>query len=291
MRSEKAARCLVVVAAIGSFVGCSALLGIEELPDVEPGGAADAATKDGTSTNEEGGADGEGGALDAGDAAADAADAAPFDAAIAQDLAGYWPFDGNGDDLSGNNRHLTVIGPVYAAGVRGQALAFNGDGSRYAVRSGDDEVFDFAATEFTIQIWATFPAVKVDVVLVEKFGGGGGWTFLKQGVVDDHVQWFWGAPIDSPEVTITPNQWHHFVVRRLGGGYSVYFDTTLVAVANDPNPILNSTAPLLVGRRNATAGQPIFMKGKLDELAIWTRSLSEVEIASLYNGGQGARLK
>jgi autotransporter-associated beta strand protein len=44
-----------------------------------------------------------------------------------------------------------------------------------------------------------------------------------------------------------------------------------------------NTNPLLIGKRNPQDGRGFPVNGKLDEVAIWTRPLTDSEIASLYN--------
>jgi len=281
---------MVMLLALGGFAGCNALLGIDDptvrstaVEDSGLGEETDGAGRDGRDPADATVGDA---VVDAG--AADAAIDAGCDGALAAGLIGYWPFDGNGSDVSGYERTMTLVGPTYEPGVRGQALAFTGDGTRYATRDTvDDDAFDFGAADFTIQIWAYFPTTKVDAVLVEKLQGSGaaGWSFMKQGVADDHIQWFWGAISNSPALTVVPTQWHHFVVRRSAGGvYKSFFDGVLATSATDPNPILDTAFPLLVGRRNASAGQAIYMNGRLDELAIWNRALADVEIGAVAAG-------
>jgi hypothetical protein len=45
--------------------------------------------------------------------------------------------------------------------------------------------------------------------------------------------------------------------------------------------------PLYIGRRNPDDKRDFGMNGRLDEVAIWNRALSDSEIAHLYNGGLG----
>ena len=51
---------------------------------------------------------------------------------LVSDLEMYFPFDGNGDDASGNNQHLVTTGsPEYVTGFFGQAVNFDGLGNDY----------------------------------------------------------------------------------------------------------------------------------------------------------------
>lgn len=44
-------------------------------------------------------------------------------------LVGWWPFDGNANDLSGNNLNGNFINSSYTAGIQGQCATFNGNNS------------------------------------------------------------------------------------------------------------------------------------------------------------------
>ena len=50
-------------------------------------------------------------------------------------LEGYWPFDGNAQDFSGNDRHGTLIGDAHFIdeGMHGGTLELDGDGDYISV--------------------------------------------------------------------------------------------------------------------------------------------------------------
>jgi hypothetical protein len=64
-----------------------------------------------------------------------------------------------------------------------------------------------------------------------------------------------------------------------------YNNVSIATVASANGSI--STAPLLIGRRNAADGRDFSLEGSIDEIAIWSRSLSDEEIESLHNEGNG----
>jgi hypothetical protein len=95
------------------------------------------------------------------------------------------------------------------------------------------------------------------------------------------------APIDG-----SLNVWHHVAMTANGGTLSLYWDGRLVATADYLGSI-NATPsipwlaiavdPLAVGGVLDPLGR--YLIGGLDDLAIWNRSLSEVELSGIYNGG------
>lgn len=211
--------------------------------------------------------------------------------ARAQDhLIGYWPFDVGGADASGGGRDLTLVGGAgLADGLFGQALDLRNDDTQHAVRPGDDAIFDFGPGDFTVQIWANFNNTLREQTLIEKFKGGGGpgWTLTK--LVGNELH-FWAKPalaFTSAPLKIPSGEWHQFAVRRAGIVFALFYDGKKIAEASSPDVVPDTTMPLLVGRRNALDPSDFAVDGRLDEAAIWSRALSDAEVAFLYNEGQG----
>ena len=70
----------------------------------------------------------------------------------------------------------------------------------------------------------------------------------------------------------------------------VLFDGNPIAVAYVGASAINgSNDDLLLGRRDPLDGRDLSMDGLLDEIAVWSRALSDDEIRALHDGG-GARL-
>jgi hypothetical protein len=207
-------------------------------------------------------------------------------------LIGYWPFDGNGDDLV-NGRTLTLMGGAgFAGGLFGQALDLHGNASQYATRPMDDAVFDFGANDFTVQAWMNYNNTGGEQIVVEKYitGGGPGWTLTKLG--GNSLHWY-SAPsvvMTSGGLTIANSVWHHMVARRRGSSFAIFYDGVSIVTGTNAAAIADTSNPLLVGRRNMMDGRPFALDGRVDELAIWSRALTDAEITALYNSGAGRRV-
>ncbi|MBK7999073.1 MAG: HYR domain-containing protein [Verrucomicrobia bacterium] len=91
------------------------------------------------------------------------------------------------------------------------------------------------------------------------------------------------------------NTWHHVALTANGGTLSLYWDGRLVASADYLGNINSSAAlpwltigtELVADPNDASLFIPsgTYFVGALDDVALWNRSLSEVEVAGLYNGG------
>lgn len=220
----------------------------------------------------------------------DDCDGATDEGCLSEGLLGYWPFDGTGEDATQGNRDLTVMGGAgFAVGLFGEALDLEGTVSEYAVRPTNDLVFDFGAGDFTVQVWVRYRSLAGEQVLVEEFSGasGPGWTLTRVPDLRLHLYASSAAVLYSPVLALDTEHWHQMVARRAGGRFDLLFDGALVATVTGAAPITSSTNPLLVGRRNADDGRGFATNGRLDELAIWGRALSDAEVAALWNGGIG----
>lgn len=214
--------------------------------------------------------------------------AAHGQAALSTALEGYWRFEGNGSDLSGQGRDLVLEGGLgFASGLLGTALDLDASNSKSARRLVSDAPFDLAG-DFTVQVWVNHRSLTREQTLIEKFTGasGPGWTLSR--ISSDQLQFYSGGQAVnvfglSPNFTVG---WHHIVVRREGEDLDLLLDgsvkgsTTLGAFG----PSLNG---LLVGKRNEGDGRNFSVDGLIDEVAIWSRALTDDDVITLYNGGAG----
>jgi hypothetical protein len=210
-------------------------------------------------------------------------------------LLGYWPFNGDGADLSGGGYNFDLHGgsPLrFSDGLYGQALDLHHDGTQFAQRPGDDPAFNFEGSDVTIQIWVNFNTTEDEQTLFEKFygGGGPGWTLTKQPC---NIWHFWADPsarLYSDPQHIPLGVWHQVVVRKTGSLFELFYDAVLVASDVNDTPIPDTDFPLLVGKRNDADGRDFSVDGRLDEAAIWGRALTNDELATLWNNGKGMPL-
>jgi hypothetical protein len=221
----------------------------------------------------------------------------PEPSPLAQNLIGYWKFDGNGADSSGKGRDLDLYGGVgFATGLFGQALDLpDWDSDHYAQRYTDDNSYDFGTGDFTIQVWVNFYNLNWEQVLIEKLKGpsGPGWSLTSGGGT---WHFYSGEPsnpaavIFSPIQTVPLGEWHQIVLRRNSSEFELFYNGASIASLTSAMPIPDTFYPLLVGKRNELDDRGFALNGKLDEIAIWNRALSNDEIELLWNGGSGTEI-
>ncbi len=206
-------------------------------------------------------------------------------------LSAYYQFDGNGQDSSSNHLDLTLFGsPGFAPGLFGQALDLHHDLNQYAQRLTDDAAFDFATNDFTIQVWIyLYSFGSYEQTFIEKFAGqnGPGWTLSSP----SFFQFFAGGVTAlNGNATVTTNVWHQLVVRRSGSSFDLLFDDVELTSGSSTAAISTTMNGLLIGKRNPSDGRDFAVNGRLDEVGIWNRGLTDAEVATLYHGGQGTPL-
>lgn len=208
----------------------------------------------------------------------------------------YWAFDGDGVDQAAG-RDLTLKGaPGFATGLFGKALDLHHMSSQYATREKEgqpynDEIFDLTTTDFTVQAWLYFYSVSGEQTFVEKFNGQGGpsWTFTKLTGNQLHAYFSGGAQWTSSALSLPLQVWHQALLRhRKGQGTDIFYNGQLIVQggAGEPQP---TAMPLLIGKRNSADGRDFSFDGRIDEVAIWTRALTDSEVLYLYNDGQGRK--
>lgn len=201
-----------------------------------------------------------------------------------------WSFDAmqgtRFPDISGNGFHATVNGGVKAApdGVRGQAVSFDGTGY---LKVGDPFVFN--APDLTISFWIKPSVVTGRRGLISKRYNGAEAPFVVNqsaatvGFEATQENGPWTFNFQGPAV-LKLNEWTHIaIVVRQGEGVAIYANGQKVAEKkNDTKRALNNE-PLILGRE-AWGGDPPkgetpgFFIGLMDEVKIWTRTLTPEEI-------------
>lgn len=207
-------------------------------------------------------------------------------------LVGYWPFDGNANDASGNGNNGTVYGATLATdrfGNANSAYSFNGVDNYIIVNSS----LTFPSTAITTAFWFNRNGIKqtglenyiskelsfstylyADSTLVSQVwkGSPGIWSGWGSGSykVPMNNNWiFYASTFDNTTRIV-----------------NIYVNGILVNSINetDPNAIVRTSSNSLYIGRNGSSSV-YYIKGSLDDLRIYNRALSNQEIQSLFYEG------
>jgi hypothetical protein len=194
-------------------------------------------------------------------------------------LVAYYPFNGNANDESGNGNNGTVNGASLTSDRTdniNSAYSFNLNNNITASTNN----FPSGNYSRTISLW----------VYLQSLTSPGGTAFLNYGMLspnnscgvglDDQngIAFFsWTSPYDLIAYpAINTSEWYHVTATFNGNTSKLYLNGVLLdSVQQTKNTILSN---LSIG--NNSIDQQT--NGKIDDIGIWNRALTQDEIANLY---------
>ena len=229
----------------------------------------------------------------------------------ANGLVGYWPFNGNANDVSGNGYNGVVNGAALSNdrfGNSNNAYQFTSNPQNITITNlHQNNILNYSvAGWFQIQQQNGYGTViSGDVPLSPpsglRFSLGGTNSFQWQ--VEDG--WNTNGIVNNTlnAVNYNNNSWHSFVVTFSSNpglinasSFKVYTDGILMPSVtfqdhwppgsgfsmgfNVSAPVDNGTLPVVFGNANDLAD---FFNGILDDIGIWNRALTQAEITGLHN--------
>ncbi len=202
-------------------------------------------------------------------------------------LVSVWHLDEmpSAEDSSSNNNHGREIGGVTPKTQGKLSGAYEFDGVDDYVDVGD--TLHLTSSGITVEAWVNLKKLNQMPIVAKENEylfwslDGSGFCFYVYG----GATW---QPSACSSLTPAPNlnTWYHVVSSWNTTHLKLYVNGTLentTARSTAPSPTANS---LYIGQR----ADSYFLNGSMDEVAIWNRSLSDVEVAARYNSGNGLAL-
>ena len=198
-------------------------------------------------------------------------------------LLSYYPFNGNGNDLSPFNNHLTNNGATPTADRFGNAnAAYDFDGiSSFLTRTNPSYTFNSTST-FTVSFWykrVNTASLGIPIMHATTASGNFVWIFqlaslyMQFGTNKQGSAWIWA------QSTTTTDVWTHIAMVYNAGQMTLYKDNVAAATGTFNHTAVSSTTlPLLIGK--GVGGSHFY--GQIDDIGIWNRALSQCEINDLY---------
>ncbi|MFN8343734.1 MAG: LamG domain-containing protein [Spirosomataceae bacterium] len=209
---------------------------------------------------------------------------------IQQGIVACYSFDGNANDSKGNNN-----GAVYGAtltadrfGKANSAYSFNGIDNYIEVNGSN-----FKNTNYTLSFWAcplnNPPSNQYQYALSIGGGGGDQSIDISNGAFSA-VGWTIGTYLVNPTPLTTfcavgtlpvTNRWYHVVATRDNQKIKLYIDGTFSCESSTQGllPDYGTNTVMTFGRR-AQGGQ--FLATKMDDIVIYNRALTDIEVGQLY---------
>ena len=213
-------------------------------------------------------------------------------------LLAYYPFNGNANDESGNGFDCTIIGATLSSDRFDQSnSAFIFSGNEQYLTTDDIPSFDYQ-NSFSLSLWInTVREIKNNQVIIGKmttFSDFQGWALLR--ISNDPENIFFilrnegGNGINEVRCSFpfkSFNIWNSISVVYDGTGkatgVSFYLNgnkAIKTIVYDNLSATIVNNAPFNIGARDNGNAE---FQGKIDEVRIYNRTLTENEIDQLYN--------
>lgn len=210
-------------------------------------------------------------------------------------LVGWWPFNGNANDESGNANNGTVNGATLTSDRFGQAnkaYSFNGTSSYIEVLHNSSQNLSNAVS---FSLWINPPDYSTNnnqtrVPLGKKRTNTSGIGFeTVDGVGSCCGPQFFSnnntgsGGLDYEDATpLSTLSWTHLVGTYDGSTLKLYKNSVLLGSASGVLNLSSTIQNLYFGREGSNAPSNYF-KGFIDDIGFWNRALTQQEISDLYN--------
>jgi hypothetical protein len=213
-------------------------------------------------------------------------------------LIANYPFNGNANDISGNNLNGTVNGATLTTDRNGNAnSAYSFNGSSNYISVANNALLNFATNnKISVGLWiypTSYAASSYHKIFLSKQTGSGasqqgfdcGFTSsniylqTRNGSGDNMGGAGYGYSIPL-------NQWSYLVMVKDVQNVSFYYNGNLVAsYINSPSSTIgDNSSDLYIGKATWSNVNAESFAGKIDEVLIYNRALTETEVTALYNG-------
>ena len=216
-------------------------------------------------------------------------------------LVAYYPFNGNANDESGNGNNGTVNGATLTSDRFGNSeKAYSFDGITNYISIPHSESIN--CSNVTISTWFNaqdFVGEANQNTLVSKREYSGWGNSYEIGLGKDPNTCFSNPNCEnaiytgyttnnlnyinvfSSNSSLQTNNWYHFVYIHDNNYVSIFLNGVRVFLGQSPGSLpTNNTLPVWLGARPGGGGRHFF-NGKLDDICIYNRALTEAEITYL----------
>lgn len=204
---------------------------------------------------------------------------------IATGLVGYWKFNNDATDSSGNTLTLTENGsPTYSANAnywKDEYAAVLAGGKSFSRADGDASL-ELVGSAYSLSIWMknTDPLAASQTLFSKLEGGNKGYKV--QVLADGSVKAFQGATTFTTATGLIVQGKHQIItVTYDKSTHRIYVDGNLVLSTAHTTDVEAMSADLFVGA-GSVAGESIV--GNIKDAAIWSVALTPLQVKSLALG-------
>jgi len=199
-----------------------------------------------------------------------------------EDLVSWWPADGYADDLTGGNEGALSYAASYAGGIAGQAFRFNGKSYLSAPTKG----LPIGNADRTVELWVKLNKAADSESFFVGYGRFGASKQTYHLGTASRTLFFsqWGQAVFGPDLEV--GRWYHVAVTNAGNSITLYLDGKAVASGNLPIQTPVGTQ-FYAGRLPSDPAKRL--DGWIDEISLYSRSLTAAEIKSIFQAGQNSK--
>jgi photosystem II stability/assembly factor-like uncharacterized protein len=204
------------------------------------------------------------------------------------DMVAFYPFNGNANDETGNGNNGTVDGATLTADRFGNAdKAYSFDGVNDKI-SGNVDGSLFSEHK-TISLWAVISEPESYSPRIAGIGSAGTpaqyYSSILEGTASPRrIQFYsYGSVADGYSATLVQNsnEWHNYAVTFDGSKVKIFIDGVLDKETSTSETLVSLTSAILqIGYSDNNLD---WFEGKIDDIRIYNRALSNAEVQALYN--------
>ena len=216
-------------------------------------------------------------------------------------LLSYWDFEGNFTDTAGTFSPDSTVNDdgvvgssvgLAGGGLLGTFGDFAGGGSEEdnVVVVPDSDDLDATGEDLTISLWCTVDTFQAAWQGLIVHGEEDDWRLARRSN-QDTIAFASGGAGDlqgaNGDPSIENGEWHHVVgVTENGVSTRLWIDGVLIATSAGPPAIVSNGAGVVyIGGNPDAAGRS--WVGGIDDVALWNRPLTDIEIEQIYTAGMG----
>jgi hypothetical protein len=216
--------------------------------------------------------------------------------ALTDNLISYWKVDeANGDasdSVVASSNTLTNNNTVaYAAGILNNCAVFTGGANNRYFEHAHINAFDVGTGNFTISCWTKCSADNEGCIIgnagAQVGDHGMGFRFRSDGKlwVQTNTSNLPVFEASKANANYSTGNWIHWAVVRTSQVVKVWRNGVSLGTNNDANDYQHGVESQVfrIGRLNRD--QTAYFTGSIDEIGIWTRAITDDEVATLYGSG------
>jgi YD repeat-containing protein len=203
-------------------------------------------------------------------------------------LIGYYPLNGNANDASGNGLNGSIVGSITSItdrkGIANSAYQFSGVVLNY-ISIPDNALL--CSNIITLNAWVNFAPTEGGYIINKGRDITNGSYRLTTGSAGGQV--LYNGVNDASYASVPTNQWVMVTGIINGNNAKYYLNGVIVSQATLSSAYVCSSAgnPLTIGNHYFSGVPNVYAypyKGKIDDVRIYNRALTDAEVLQIYNG-------